>query len=456
MDDIKNKYNGSYSEIFKIAIPLILCNSTATIQFFIDRVFLSHYSDIALAASFPAGITAFTVGTFFYGVTGYVNTFVAQYEGAKQRENIGSSLWQGIYFSLITGLPLTLILIPLASPFFNLIGHESPLPKMETSYFQIVILGFLPTLLLNTLYCFYSGRGKTYPLIFINVVIMIVNISCNYLLIFGKFGFPELGINGAALGTIISEFVGFFMILFFIFRKENVNRYGLLSNTKFDKDLFRRLIKYGFPAGVQFLIDMTGFNIFILLIGRLGTTGLAATNIAFNVNLFAFMPMLGFSVATTTLVGQYIGRNDPTTAMKSVKRCFMMTIIYMSIISLSYIIIPDVYVNIYGAEKDLEKFEEIRKIAIVLLKFVAFYSIFDTLNIIYNSALRGAGDTFFIMIVLVISSITLVIIPTYLTCVVFKTSIYVPWIFFTLYVTTVGIIFYFRYRHGKWKEMKVI
>ncbi len=456
MAEIEKKYEGSYSEILKIAIPLILCSSSLTIQLFVDRLFLSHYSDLAFSASMPAGLTAFTLTTFFHGVAGYVNTFIAQYEGAKQRENIGASLWQGLYFAFFSGIGIVAVFLPLADEIFKLIGHSDPLPQMEAAYFKIVIIGGIPAIISTSLSSFYSGLGKTYPLIWVNLVTTLVNVCINYLLIFGNFGFPEMGLIGAAIGTLIGEIVCMTILIFIIFNKTNIKKYGLLEKRAFNPELFKRLLKFGTPSGIQFMIDMTGFNLFVLLIGRLGTTELAATNAAFNINLFAFMPMIGFAMATTTLVGQYLGRDDPRNAERTVRRCFKMTMVYMFILSASYILFPDFYVKMYGSEKDIESFNEIRKVSVILLRFVAFYSLFDTLNLIYSSALRGAGDTFFIMVVVGISSIALVVIPTYITCVIYKSNIYVPWSFFTFYVAAIGIVFYLRYKHGKWKTMRVI
>lgn len=456
MSEKINNKSGSYREILKIAVPLILCNSAATIQFFVDRVMLSHYSDTALAASFPAGMTALTLMAFFFGVSGYVNTFVAQYLGAGQKEKIGSSIWQGIYFSIITGTLLTAIMIPLAPRLFNLIGHQAPLPQMETNYFRIVMIGAMPSLVFCAISCFYSGLGLTMPLVYVNIITTIINIFANYLLIFGNWGFPEMGINGAAIGTVIGEIIGLIVLIIIVFSRSHSHTFGLWSGRAFNADIFKRLIKYGMPAGVQFMIDMLGFNLFILLIGRLGKTELAATNIAFNINLFAFMPMIGFAIATTTLVGQYLGRNDPATAALAVRRCFKMTMIYMTSIAVTYIAFPSLYINLYGSEKDIAQYEEIRKIASVLLRFVAVYSIFDTLNLIYNSALRGAGDTFFIMVVIGIMSLLLVVIPTYITTVIYRTNLYIPWAFFTAYIALLGITFYLRFRHGKWESMRVI
>ncbi len=213
---------------------------------------------------------------------------------------------------------------------------------------------------------------------------------------------------------------------------------------------------FGFPSGFQFFLDMIGFSIFLLLLGRLGTINLAATNIAFNINTLAFMPMIGFGIAVSILVGQSIGKNRPDLAERSTYSGFHLTFIYMSTIALLYVVIPDVFLKPFATKSDPQTFEQILQIARVLLRFVAVYSIFDTLNIIFASAIKGAGDTRFVVRMIVILSLFLLVIPTYIALVIFHKDIYTAWIIASLYFSVLAIAFLLRFLQGKWKTMRVI
>ena len=450
-----NADSGSYKEIFSISLPLVISTGSTTLMHFTDRIFLSWYSEEALAAGLPGGISNFALLCLFLGPASYVSTFVAQYYRAKQYERIGPIVWQGAWFALVAGLCLMSV-IPFALPIFQLINHPGNLPQLEASYFRILCFGYVFSLLASVFSSFFIGLGRTKEVMIVNVSCTGLNIILDYAWIFGKWGLPRCGIEGAAYATNVAIVLSAFIFMALYFRKENRLKYNALKAYKLVPKLLWRLLRYGLPNGMQLLLDIAAFTLFVLLVGRLGAVELAASNIAFNINTIAFMPMIGFGIAASTLVGQYLGRNQPEIAARCVNRIFAITITYMSIIALSYIFTPDLYIKIYGSKENPQILAEIQKLSRTLLLFVALFSFFDSLNVIFCSAIRGAGDTRFIMWVSLISSAFLVIIPTYLSCVVYKTSIFIPWSFFTFYVAFVGIVFLFRYRGGKWKKMRVI
>lgn len=449
------KSEGGYSEVLVLAIPLILSTGAWSIQHFVDRMFLTWYSPEAIAAAMPAGMLNFTIMCLFIGTSGYVNTFVAQYHGAGMSERIGPALWQGIYVAGIGGIVL-ISMIPFAEPIFRFIGHEKLVQEYETIYFQILCLGAAPSVASTALSSFFSGRGKTWPIMWVNFLATLVNLVMDYILIFGHFGFPELGIKGAAIATVLSSCFSFLVFFILVSKRAYNQRYHTLRGWQFDYSLFSRLLRFGLPTGVQFLLDIAGFTVFILLMGRLGIIPLAATNIAFNINTLAFMPMIGFGIAMSVLVGQNLGKNKPALAEKSVYSGFHLAFLYMATIALLYVLVPDIFLWPFAAQADPDSFMSIREITVVLLRFIAVYSIFDAMNIIFASALKGAGDTRYIMFMIFILSLIVLVIPSYVAVVFFHTGIYVGWAIASLYIIILGFVFLFRFLGGKWKSMRVI
>jgi MATE family, multidrug efflux pump len=452
---LKRKDPGSYREIIQMAFPLVVSTGSWTLMHFTDRMFLSWYSQDALAAALPAGITNFAFICFFMGTATYTSTFVAQYYGSKQYKMIGPIVWQGVFFALFAGLFL-FILIPLSGPIFKLIGHPGIIPRLEAEYFRILCYGMLFNLLVSVFSSFFIGLGKTRIVMAVNLLAASMNILLDYAWIFGKWGLPRWGLSGAAWASVLSIFFSALIFIMLFFQKKYRRKYCTLSGFRFDRKLFTRLLKYGLPSGVQFFLDISAFTLFVLLVGRLGKLELTASNIALNINVLAFMPMIGFSIAVGALVGQYLGENRPDVAAKCVRRVFKMTIIYMTVVALSYVLLPDIYLRLYGSNEDQALMVEVKKMSRYLLIFVAVYSIFDSINLIYCSAIRGAGDTRFVMFVSLIFSILIVVIPSYICCVVYHASIYFAWSFFSFYIIFVSIIYVFRYRGGKWKKMRVI
>lgn len=446
---------GGYRQFLVIAVPLILSTGTWSVQQFVDRMFLSWYSTDMIAAAMPAGILNFTVLSVFIGIASYIGTFVAQYYGAGRYDRIGTAVWQGVYISLVGGL-LLLCLVPLAWPIFTRIGHAPTIMKYEVAYFQILCLGGVPVIASASFSAFFSGRGKPWPVMWVNTVSTAFNLILDYALIFGKWGFPEMGIKGAALATVFSALLSLFLFLLLISQKVYRKKYGTLKGWRLEKTLFVRVIRFGLPSGIQFFLDVAGFTAFILILGRMGTTTLAATTIAFNINTLAFMPMLGAGMAVSILVGQYLGRDMPELAQKGVYSGFHLTFIYMTSIALAYVIVPNIFIAPFAAQADKESFREIYPMAVFILRFVAVYSVFDTLNIIFSSAIKGAGDTRFVMVVIFILSVFILVLPTYVSVVVMAWSITVPWIIATLYLTLLGFAFFVRFLGGKWRDMRVI
>jgi len=457
MQYLKNRWNrdGGYREVLVVAVPLILSTATWSVQHFVDRMFLTWYSPETIAAAMPAGMLNFTIISLFMGTAGYVSTFVAQYYGAKRYHRIGPAIWQGIYISLFGGLFL-LCVIPLAEPAFRLIGHSPAIQKHEVIYFQILCLGGGGYIGSYALSGFFSGRGKTWPVMWVNVATTIVNLVLDYALIFGRWGFPELGIKGAAIATVVAGVFSLLVFFALLFAGDNDNIYHTRRGWRLEKDLLSRLLRFGFPSGVQFFLEIGAFTGFVLVVGRLGTASLAATNIAFNINTLAFMPMIGCGIAISILVGQYLGSERSDIARTAVYSGFHLTFVYMASIAAAYVLLPDLFVSPFAHHADPEGFAEIYGYSVVLLRFVAIYCLFDTMNIIFCSAIKGAGDTRYVMIMTTILSVVILIIPVYLTVEVLEAGLMVAWVFATAYVISLGVTFYLRFLGGKWRSMRVI
>ena len=438
-----------------LAIPLVLSMGSVAIMLFVDRVFLTWYSSEAVAASMPAGMLNFALMTLFIGTAGYTSTFVAQYQGAGRYQRIGPTVWQGIYISLIGGVVL-LTLIPFAAPFFRFVGHEAAIVENEIAYFRILCLGATPAIASAAVAGFFSGRGRTWPVMWVNVTATAINAAMDYALIFGHWGFPELGIRGAAVATIIASGVQIIVYLALLSRHENNVRYRSFAGWRFERTLFARLVRFGLPNGAQFFLEMIGFSVFILLMGRLGTIPLAAVNVSMNISTLAFLPMIGVGIAVSVLVGQSLGRNRADLAERSVYSGAHMAFIYMATMSALFVFAPDIFLKPFAARADAQSFAEIRSIAIVALRFVAVFSLLDTLNIMLSSALKGAGDTRYIMFVVLLASAFALVLPSYVAMVMFDADIVVGWTILTVFIIVVGFAFLIRFLGGKWKSMRVI
>ena len=158
-----------------------------------------------------------------------------------------------------------------------------------------------------------------------------------------------------------------------------------------DAALLRRLLRYGVPNGVNFMLDIMAFTLFLLIVGRLGAHELAATNLAFNINSLAFMPLIGCGIAVSTMVGQRLGREAPEEAEHCTWTGVHFALLYMGCMSLGYLLIPDVFLSPFGMRAEGEDFLAARDLARDLLRVVAIYCVFDAFYMIFTAALKGQG-----------------------------------------------------------------
>jgi len=445
-----------YRDVLNIGLPLVVSMGSSTVMHFTDRVFLSNYSLDAIAAAMPAGIASFLFLCFFLGMAGYVNVFIAQYTGAIQPRQAAASLWQGIYFSLLASLILAGLYF-LAEPIFAASGHPPEVRRLEVTYFQILTLGSGFSVLGVALSCFFSGRGRTQPVMVVNLLGAGLNIPLDYALINGVWFFPEWGIAGAGLATVISWAVVAGLFVWLIFTPENRQKFGLWQERAFNPKLFGRLVRFGLPGGLQFFLDVLSFSLFIFIVGRLGKADLAATNIVFTINHLAFLPMVGFSLGLSTLVGQAMGRGQPAQAQEAAKSCLHVALVYMFMIALLFVLAPEILLALFRPRNlTPAQFAPIVASGVALLRFVALYSLFDALGLVYTGALKGAGDVYFVMWAIGVTSLLLMVLPVYFGILYLGFGLYLSFACVTLYVAVFGLVAWGRYHRGKWQTMRVI
>jgi MATE family multidrug resistance protein len=446
---------GGGGQVALLAYPLILAHLSFTIQTFVNRIFLTWYSAEAVAGAVTGLFAVWSLIALFTGTGEYLTTFVAQYLGAGRPERIGPAMWQGIYFSVGAGA-FVAALAPLAGPAFSLAGHEPRLRAYEVEYARVLMLGAFPVVLMATLSTFFAGRGQTQAVLRVNVLATVVNIVLDYLLIFGKGGFPELGVTGAALGTILSQVAGSLVYLVVILRPEFRRTYRTLSGWRPEPWLVRRLVRFGMPTGLQYSLEVGAFAIFMVIVGRIGTLELAASGIAFNLNMIVFMPMVGLAIAVSSLVGRYLGADRPEVAERAVSSALVMSFVYMAACGLLYVLGAPLLLAPYGAGADPSTWPRIEAVATVLLRFVALYSIFDMLNLIHAAGLRGAGDTVYPMVLTFVLAWIAMLAPAWVGCVALGAGVYFAWTMASLYVLLLGLLMRRRFRSGRWKAMRVI
>ncbi len=444
-----------YWAVLKMGLPLIVGMASSTVMQVTDRIFLANYSLEAVAACMPAGILAFVPTALFLGIGTYTNVFIAHYFGAGAKHRIGPALWQGIYFSIFSGLILAVISLS-AAPLFALSGHPANVQELERLYFSVLTLGGGLNVLMAVLGCFYSGQGRTKPIMIINLTGMLLNVPLNYMLINGIGPFPQLGILGAGLATIISWLVECLLFTALIFKLPNVRQFNLWPPA-LSRNLLRRLCRFGLPNGVQFMAEILAFALFVFLVGRLSLNDLAASNIAFSLNQIAFLPIIGLNVAVSTMVGQALGGGDTNAAHEATTSSLHVAMLYMGLAALALLLWPMPLLELFKPRHfSAEDFALISHTGVGLLRLVAFYCLFDSVAIVYSGALRGAGDTRFVMLAMMSCAGLFMVLPTALGILFFNWGLMSCWYSLTFYVCVLSLVYYLRFKSNIWQGIEVV
>ena len=446
---------GSLRELMTVAVPLILSSGSVTLMITIDRLFLTWYSEEALAASLPAAAMHWTVMSAFIGMINYGNAFVAQYEGAGRKDRVAASVWQGIFLAIGAGL-VFLLVVPLAPFLFAQAGHDPVVQKYETQFLQTLSFGAVPMLLTMAFGCFYSGRGKTRVVMYVDFLLAATNIALDPCLIFGLGPFPRLGIVGAGLATVTAYTVAVIAYIVLSFRHRDSIEYEFWKHVGLDRELLGRLLRYGIPTGLQMAAELSAFTVFLVLIGRLGEGSLAATNLAFNVNMMSFVPMIGLATAVMTLVGKRVGEGRPRLAERTVWLAAGVSGAYMLFFGALFVLFPKIILRPFTGGNASAELVGIEHTVIVLLRFIALYTFFDGMQLVFAFAIRGAGDTRFPFYYTLVSAWSILVLPTWLIVRTGHGGLFACWTACSIYICLLGTVCCLRFVNGKWKTMNVI
>jgi len=430
-------------------------------------MFLYAYSDRAAAGAMGAGTMFWAVTCLPVGVFGFTSTFVAQYVGVGRMDRAMRSVIQGIILATATG-PF-LFLLAWQAPSFFAMFHNPELVEPESSYFRWVSVGAWATIVTAPLIGLFAGTNQTRLLLFCDFLVTILNALLDYVLIFGIWGFPRLGIIGAALATSISLIVKLILLLIAANRLSwlknsgknslgDMARIGLFSEPwRFDWAISSRLMRFGWPAGISTLAEAITFSVIMLVVGQLGEKAMAATTLALGVNMLAFIPMMGLGIAIGVLVGQSLTSGRLDLAKRTVRSGLVISMTYSGLFAILYGVFPEQVIAVYSVGTESIRFDEMKDIVIPILWFIAAYCIFDGIQIVFVGALKGAGDTSFVLIGHILSGFLTIGTGKLLGDYFYGGGgLYWWWGVMTAWVIVMAIVFSIRYIQGGWQDKRVI
>jgi len=452
----KFKKNGDVKDVLVVALPMLLSMSFDTIMTFIDRLFLSKLGPAEMNAALGAGAVQLALTMFFTGAVSYTTAMVAQRLGAKKTSDCARVFMQSVYLSLIS-VPLLYLTIPLGHVAFGMEHLPADQLEYQKTYFNILMFGGIINLVRNAAPCFFSGIGETKIVMKAAFVGMIVNVACNFVLIYGLGPIPALGVAGAAYGTLIGNLVSTVILFAKFFAKSCNSRFNTRSSFAFSWPLTRELLQKGIPSGVEMFLNMSAFQLMILMFHALGPDAATASSVMFNWDMVAYVPLMGLEVASTSLVGRYVGARDAAAATRSTYSGLKLGWGYSLIMGIFFVFLPGVLTDIFRpdvAEASAEAiaiFDAARPMSIFMLRIATFYIFVEVLLVVYAGALRGAGDTVWVMFTCAIMN-WCVSGALYVAAYIFHLPAHYAWIAVVAVYSTAPVIFWWRWKSGKWRR----
>jgi multidrug resistance protein, MATE family len=462
------KWSKGLAEVFSLAWPASLSMLNSTLMRFVDGLLVSKLGADVSAAQFVAGLSAFVPESFATGILTVVNTYVSQNLGAGRPGRCGQYTWAGLLVAVVFCMliaPLTMS----AESIFSLFPIQSQTPRtlgLEVMYFRYMILCVFFSLMSQPLCQFFYGIEKPRIVLIASIVSNVFNLVACYVLIFGVGPFPRLELQGAAIATLLSMVLLVAILAAGFLSRRMHEQFRTRMARAFRWRQVQDLIRTGWPAGVQFFNDILPWTIFTaFIVGTLGQQHLEASTFAMRWMPLSFMPAVGIGIATTALVGRYIGEGRPDLARNRAHVSLAVAMGYMGICVAVFLVLREPMIRFFvspplaGADpvEFARQSEEIIRIGGYIMICAAVFQMFDAVGIIFMGALRGAGDTLWPMLYTIACSWGITVFGGF---VIVREAPWLgsvgPWMMASLYVIVLGMILAWRFESGQWRKIDLL
>jgi len=374
--------------LLALALPMVLARATQSVITFADAIQVEHLGPGALAATATGGLNVLMVTILPTGAVFIIQSFVAQLAGRGEREATPRFAWYGLGLAAIAGV-LGVAAIPAIAPALALTGYSPGVRDQMTDYMAIRMLSVAAVVGVETLGNWYGGLGNTWMQMVAGIISMVVAIACNWLLIDGHLGAPALGVDGAAIGSVVASWAGFaFLAVAFLTRRGGAPRGDGSPLTRRE---FGRVLRFGLPNGVNWFLEFAAFQLFVNgVLASLGDEAVAALNVVIAVNSISFMPAFGLASAGAILVGNAIGRNARDAVPAQVRRTLACTIAWQAATAVVYLAAPERILMLFDSRGHSP---HLVAIGASMLAISAAWQVFDATAMTLAESLRAAGDT---------------------------------------------------------------
>lgn len=435
-------------ELLRLSLPMVVSQGAFAVMIFTDRMFMSYLDPAHIAAALGGGVAAFFCFSLFTGLITYGNALVAQYYGAGAVEKCPRVVTQALLIAVMS-TPLLFLATYFGRDAFALMGHDPAQVELERSYFQVLMAGSLFILIKSAFASYFSGIARTRVVMVADLIGTGVNIPLSWILVFGKFGVPAMGIFGAGLGSVIATLLSILIFLYFYLSHEHRQQFQVDTSLVFDRGIMRRYLRLGLPSGLESFLNNASFNLFLLLFQSYGIAQGAAMAIVFNWDMLSFIPMVGLSIGVMSLIGRFVGAGDMARANQVIASGLLLALAYSGALALIFSIFRVELVAVFdNGEQD---FATILDLGSRMMIGLVTYMLADAIVLIAGAALRGAGDTRWTMFTSIVVH-WLMLLVQYFVIVVYRLDAMVSWWVFVAMLLSMAVLYLRRLLGGVWRS----
>ena len=448
-----------YKDIIHIAWPSFIELLLTQLASMVDMMMVGGIGgeanpQLGVDALTAVGLTTqpkFLLMTAFVAMNTGVTALIARYKGQGDKERANLVLRQGMMLTFISTLILSVLGVIFSRPMvIFMAGEETPLGiiNQATVYLQIQLAGFATVALTSTITAALRAVGDSRTCMIYNLIANAVNVVFNWLLIGGNLGFPEWGVMGASIATVIGQLVAFIIALCVILRGNSFLKLELKKGFKPNRSMLTNISTIGIPAAIEQLLMRAGMVIFAKTVASLSTTSFATHQVCMNIQALSFMTGQAFAVSATSLVGQSLGRKRSDMAQAYCSKTRNVGFMVALLLTVTFALWGGDIVSLYN--KDPNIIEMGGKIML----FVAFLQPFQTSQFIIAGGLRGAGDT---KSTAMITTITVLFVRPFVAILLVKAGLdlYGAWLALACDQLLRTVLVFLRYKSGKWKLIKL-
>ena len=375
-----------FRPMFRLALPVVIAEMGWMTMGMVNVLMVGRIGPEAIGAVGLGSSIFIALAIFSMGLLLGLDTLVSQAFGADDVDTCHRWLVHGVVLALALSVPVTAALFWISNA-LDTWGIDPAVLALTRSYVRIVAWSALPLLLYAAFRRYLQGMGIVRPVTAALIGANIVNVIVNWILIYGKLGAPELGVDGAAWATVLSRVAMAATLLVTIVYIDRGGTASTFRVLRLEPSWFKRLLVLGTPAATQLTLEVGAFAAATALAGRLAPTSLAAHQIAINYAALTFMVPLGISSAGAVRVGHAVGRRDPVGASKAGWTALLFAVLFMTTAALVFVTMPRLLLKAFTSDAG------VLDVGVSLLFIAAIFQLFDGLQGVATGALRGLGDT---------------------------------------------------------------